>query len=166
MVLKYVQLNWCITDFTYEHISLTSLALLSLLISSCTVEVTIFFSSPFSYLIPVTLNEVPCVALVWPDSCVRVSLSKSSSKQRIRQRWGRCSSGPGAALPGGAAPRVRTGSLFYCTACSPGCCPLRVWLTTTTLEEPVNTQDEHAVCVYSHRFAQIKSLEIVNQSVI
>lgn len=49
--------------------------------------------SPFSYLIPVTLNEVPCVALVWPDSCARVSLSKSSSKQRIRQRWGTAAAG-------------------------------------------------------------------------
>lgn len=56
-------------------------------IPSFPVEVTVFFPL-FSYLIPVTLNEVPWVALVWPDSCARVSLSKSSSKQRIRQRWG------------------------------------------------------------------------------
>lgn len=94
--------------------------------------------SPFSYLIPVTLNEVPCVALVWPDSCARVSLSKSSSKQRIRQRWGTAA----AALPGGAVPRVRSGSPFYCTACSPGCCPPRVWWMTTTLEEPTTRQKD------------------------
>lgn len=87
-VLKYVQLNLMNNWFKYEHISLTSLPFLSFFVNpflSCGGD-CIF--SPFSYLIPVTLNEVPWVALVWPDSCARVSLSKSSSKQRIRQRWG------------------------------------------------------------------------------
>ena len=69
-------------------------------------EVTVFFPS-FSHLLPVTLNEAPWVALVWPDSCARGSLSKSSSKQRIRQRWGAaaaaarvqpCRAGPCCAL--------------------------------------------------------------------
>lgn len=50
---------------------------------------------------------------------------------------GHCGCRPGAALPGGAVLRVRSGSPFYCTACSPGCCPPRVWWRMTTLEEPV-----------------------------
>ena len=84
MVLKYVQLNWMyITDLGMS--AYPSSTCLSLSILSFPVEVTVFFPL-FSYLIP--LSEVPCVALVWPDSCARVSLSKSSSKQRIRQRWG------------------------------------------------------------------------------
>lgn len=103
-VLKYVQLNWMYNWFKYERISFFHFCL-SLSIPSFPVEVTVFFS-PFSYLIPVTLNEVPWVALVWPDSCARVSLSKSSSKQRIRQRWGAaaaarvqpCRAGPCCAL--------------------------------------------------------------------
>lgn len=43
---------------------------------------------------------------------------------------------------GGAVPRVRSGSPFYCTACSPGCCPPRVWWMTTTLEEPTTRQKD------------------------
>ena len=72
-------------------------------------------SSPF----PFGLNEFPWVGQVWPDSCARGSLSKSSSKQRIRQRLGGLGGG-GAALGG-----VRSGNPFYCRACSPGCCPPR-----------------------------------------
>lgn len=106
-VLKYVQLNWMYNWFKYERISLTSLPLfVSLPFPSLPVEVTAFFPS-FSHLLPVTLNEAPWVALVWPDSCARGSLSKSSSKQRIRQRWGAaaaaarvqpCRAGPCCAL--------------------------------------------------------------------
>lgn len=88
MVLKYVQLNWMYNWFKYERISLTSLPLTSFFVNPFLPCGGDCIFSPFSYLIPVTLNEVPWVALVWPDSCARVSLSKSSSKQRIRQRWG------------------------------------------------------------------------------
>ena len=78
--------NW----FKYERISLNLSSTFVFLCHSLPFSRggDSIFSPPFSYLIPVTLNEVPWVALVWPDSCARVSLSKSSSKQRIRQRWG------------------------------------------------------------------------------
>ncbi len=106
MVLKYVQLIWMFNWFKYERISLTSLSRTSFFVNpflSCGGDC---FFSPFFFFIPVTLNEVPWVALVWPDSCARVSLSKSSSKQRIRQRWGAaaaarvqpCRAGPCCAL--------------------------------------------------------------------
>lgn len=75
-------------------------------------EVIVFFS-PFSYLIPVTLNEVPWVALVWPDSCARVSLSKSSSKQRIRQRWGAAAAA--RVQPCRAGPRCALGAVVLFT---------------------------------------------------
>lgn len=88
MILKYVQLNWMYNWFTYERISLTSLPLLFFFVNPYLSYGGDCIFSPFSYLIPVRLNEVPWVALVWPDSCARVSLSKSSSKQRIRQKWG------------------------------------------------------------------------------
>lgn len=88
MILKYVQLNWMCNWFTYERISLTSIPLPPFFINPFLSFRGDCIFSPFSYLIPVSLNEVPWVALVWPDSCARGSLSKSSSKQRIRQRWG------------------------------------------------------------------------------
>lgn len=139
--------NW----FTYERISLTSPPLLSFLVNpylSCGGD-CIF--SPFSYLIPVSLNEVPWVALVWPDSCARVSLSKSSSKQRIRQRWGAAA----AALLGGAMPQVRSDSPFYCTACSPGYCPPRVWWMTTTLGEPATGETHKWWICFWHLYSFI-----------
>ena len=87
--LKYVQLNWMYNWFKYERISLNLSSTFVFLCHSLPFSRGgDYFFPPFSYLIPVTLNEVPWVALVWPDSCARVSLSKSSSKQRIRQRWG------------------------------------------------------------------------------
>lgn len=146
MTLKYFQLNRMCNWFTYERISLISLTLLSVVANPTPVLRRWLNLFP---LFSVSLNEVPCVASVRPDSCARVSLSKSSSKQRIRQRWGAAPAGQVAALLGGAEPRVRSGSPFYCTACSPGCCPPRVWWMTTTLVEPVNTHD-NTVNICSH----------------
>lgn len=55
------------------------------------------------------------MAKVRPDSCARVSLSKSSSKQRIRQRWGTAASSRVAALPGGAGPGRALGAIVLFT---------------------------------------------------
>lgn len=54
---------------------------------------------------------------MWPDSCARVSLSKSSSKQRIRQRWGPAGGRrPGTGVqPCWARPRSALGAVVLFT---------------------------------------------------
>lgn len=132
---KNVQLIWMYNWFNYERISLISFQCSSLSLPTfshrCVCPPTV------PYLIPVTLNEVPWLASVRPNSCARVSVKAQANRGSGKDGLHRSCS-HGAALPGA---RVRSGSPFYCTACSPGYCPPHVWWTMITLEEPVGGEN-------------------------